>query len=209
MCVLLSPWFDGWKYGWINVFLPQDGLYCFDDLMDGWMDRWIHCSSPPQTKDCDVLLIWWMDGWIVLLLLIFRWRTVTWWPPSWSWSWTTCCGFWRTPSWRPWSSTPSPWAKPWRSQPSSARAWPQRTQRSVTHKHYHTHTLSHTERERGLNNCRHVLYIRRVIVWEVDYICDALWDLPYWRLADWCHPDLADTQGDQAVFTPKHKNTQI
>lgn len=57
----------------------------------------------------------------------YRLRTATWWPPSWFWSWTTCCGCWLTRSSKPWCSTPNLSARPWKNLHSRERAWPQRT----------------------------------------------------------------------------------
>lgn len=54
--------------------------------------------------------------------VLSRSRTVTCLRPSSSSSWTTCCGSWQTPSWRPSSIMPNLWVRPWKSRPSSGRA---------------------------------------------------------------------------------------
>lgn len=63
----------------------------------------------------------------------FRSKTVTWWPPSWFWSWMTSCGCWQTLSSKLWCSMPSPSVRLWRSLHSRGKAWPQKTRyQSVT-----------------------------------------------------------------------------
>lgn len=128
-----------WTKTKIQMLLKLQNLYSvclfFLNLINVLVNS-VSCYIPGnswRTSTCILLVYSSSSVW-------FRSKTVTWWPPSWFWSWMTSCGCWQTLSSKLWCSMPSPSVRLWRSLHSRGKAWPQKTR-------YQSGTFS-THRER-------------------------------------------------------------